>query len=165
MIDLLDATDNSTDVFTYAPGTWEIMEPPVNQSVGYQFFIGDSDGEPPYTTRNPFNSTVLSTDQVGQPVRFTVPQSCSLLQWFGTVGPDQGQYEIRVIPTSEGDIQFQPQPLNQTFTGERSIDAIHETKALAWLDPRATYDVEIELQEEGKRTDLHGIACWRYTEV
>jgi hypothetical protein len=113
----------------------------------------------------PFNSTVLSTNQVGRPLRFSVPPYTSLLQWYGTVGPDQGRYAFRLIPTSDGEIQFQPQPLNQSFTGESPIDAIYETKALAWLDPRATYDVEIELVEEGKRTDLHGISFSRYTEV
>jgi len=140
------------------------MEPTNNQSTGVQFSWA-WDQPPSYTAEYPYNSTVLSTNQVGQPLRFTVPPYTSILQWYGTVGPDQGRYELRLIPTSDGDIQFQPQSLNQSYTGERSIDAIYETKAIAWLDPRATYDVEIELQEEGKWTDLHGVSFWRYTDV
>jgi hypothetical protein len=130
------------------------MEPPVNQSTGVQFSWA-WDMPPSYTADYPYNSTVLSTDQVGKPLRFSVPPYTSILQ----------RYELRLIPTSEGKIQFQPHSLNQSYTGERTIDAIYETKAIAWLDPRATYDVEIELQEEGKRTDLHGVSFWRFTDV
>jgi len=155
---------NTTDFYTDEAGAWEVMEPPVNQSTGVQFNWA-WDQPPSYTADYPFNSTVLSTDQVGKPLRFRVPPYTSILQWYGTVGPDQGRYELRLIPTSEGKVQFQPHSLNQSYTGERSIDAIYETKAIAWLDPRATYDVEIELQEEGKRTDLHGVSFWRYTDV
>jgi hypothetical protein len=85
------------------------------------------------------------------------------LQWYGTVGPDQGRYEFRLIPTGDQEPQFQPIANNQSYTGERSVDAIYETKGIAWLDPRVSYDAEIELLEEGKRTDLHGVSFWRYT--
>ena len=141
-----------------------MMEPPTNQSTAVQFSWAWDD-PPNYSAEYPYNSTILSTDQVGQPLRFSVPPYTSIMQWYGTVGPDQGRYQLRLIPTSEGDIQFQPQPLNQSFTGERPIDTNFETKAVAWLDPRATYDAEIVLEEEGKRTDIHGVSFWRYTEV
>jgi hypothetical protein len=140
------------------------MEAPVNQTTGTQFNWAQ-DNPSSYSADYPYNSSVLSTNQIGQPLRFAVPPYTSLLQAYGTVGPDQGRYEIRLIPTSDGDIQFQPFPLNQSYTGQRSVDSIYETKAVAYLDPRATYDVEFELQEEGKRADLHGVSFWRYTDL
>jgi hypothetical protein len=140
------------------------MEPPSNQSVGIQWQLAG--GELPLNGADfPWNSTVLSTSQVEAPLRFTVPPYTSYLQLDGTVGPDQGRYEFRLIPTGDKEPQFQPISDNQTYTGERSVDAIHEVKLIAYLDPRSTYDAEIVLLEEGKRTDLHGISFWRYTEV
>ena len=112
-----------TDFFRDPDGAWEVMEPPSNQSVGIQWqFAGDQT-----STRGadfPWNSTVLSTSQVGSPIRFTVPPYTSYLQWDGTVGPDQGRYEFRLIPTGDNEPQFQPMANNQTYTGQRSVDAI-----------------------------------------
>lgn len=158
------AADSNSGFFQDQNNAWEVMEPPSNQSVGVQWQLG---GEQT-STRGPafpWNSTVLSTTQVGSPLRFTVPPYTSYLQWDGTVGPDQGRYEFRLIPTGENEPQFRPISNNQKYTGERSVNAIHEVKVVAYLDPRSTYDAEIVLLEEGKRTDLHGISFWRYTEM
>jgi len=155
-----------TGFFQDPDGAWEVMQPPSDQSVGIQWQFAGGGGTP--STRGfdfPWNSTVLSTSQVGSPLRFTVPPYTSYLQWDGTVGPDQGKYEFRLIPTGDKEPQFRPMPNNQTYNGQRSVDAIHEVKFVAWLDPRSTYDAEIVLLEDGKRTDLHGISFWRYTEV
>jgi hypothetical protein len=159
-----EATDPDDDFFQDANGAWEIMDPPSNDTTGVQWALA---GEPSSTqgARFPFNSSILSTSQVNQPLRFTVPPYISYLQWYGTVGPDQGRYEFRLIPTNGSDPQFKPLPYNQSYTGERPVDAIYETKGVAFLDPRATYVAEIVLLEEGKRTDLHGVSFWRYTEV
>jgi len=158
----VSASDPDSDFYQSEDGAWEIMEPPSNQSVGIQFALAG--GELPLGgAEYPYNSTVLSTTQVGSPLRFSVPPYTSYLQWYGTVGPEQGRYEFRLIPTSDQEPQFQPISPNQTYTGERSVDAIYETKAIAWLDPRVSYDAEIELLEEGKRTDLHGVSFWSYT--
>jgi hypothetical protein len=156
------ATD--LEFFQDINNAWEIMEPPSNQSVGIQWQLG---GQQSSTSGAdfPWNATVLSTSQVGSPLRFTVPPYTSYLQWDGTVGPDQGRYEFRLIPTGENEPRFAALSNNQTYTGESSVDAIHEVKVVAYLDPRSTYDAEIVLLEEGKRTDLHGISFWRYTEV
>jgi hypothetical protein len=156
------ATD--LDFFEDVNNAWEIMEPPSNQSVGIQWQLGEQQSSTS-GVEFPWNSTVLSTSQVGAPLRFTVPPYTSYMQWDGTVGPDQGRYEFRLIPTGDKEPRFAPISNNQTYTGESSVDAIHEVKVVAYLDPRSTYDAEIVLLEEGKRTDLHGISFWRYTEV
>jgi hypothetical protein len=156
------ATD--AEFFQDVDNAWEVTEPPSNQSVGIQWQLGAGD-LPTSGADFPWNSTVLSTSQVGAPLRFTVPPYTSYLQWDGTVGPDQGRYEFRLIPTGDNEPRFAPISNNQTYTGESSVDAIHEVKVVAYLDPRSTYDAEIVLLEEGKRTDLHGISFWRYTEV
>jgi hypothetical protein len=156
------ATD--ADFFQDVDDAWEIIEPPSNQSVGIQWQLAG----PQSSTSGadfPWNSTVLSTTQVGAPLRFTVPPYTSYLQWDGTVGPDQGRYEFRLIPTGDNEPRFAALSNNQTYTGECSVDAIHEVKVVAYLDPRSTYDAEIVLLEDGKRTDLHGISFWRYTEM
>ena len=149
---------NDTDFYQDDAGAWELMEPTTNQSTGVHLI-----------TNYFFNTTILSINQVGQPLRFSVPPYTSLLQWYGTVGPDQGRFALRFFPTSDGEIQFQPhlpdESLNVTGSGLSSVESLHETMHVAWLDPRATYDAEIELLEEGKRTDLHGISFLRYTEV
>ena len=177
-----DATNTSSGFFQYSNDSWEIIEPPSNRSTGIHSEF-EADGGIEY----PWSSNVLSTSTVGSPVRFKVPPYTSFLQWYGTVGPDQGRYEFRLIPTGpshqeendndddgSGDgasedgqpqPQFQPIPLNQSYTGQRPVDSIFETKVIAWLDPRWSYDAEIELVEDGKRTDLHGISFWRYTEM
>jgi len=84
------------------------------------------------------------------------------------VGPDQGEYEIRLIPTrrsvTEQDVQFTPHPYNQTFTGERSIDANLQVMYYGWLDPRVSYAMEVELLEEGKQVGIHGASFWMFTE-
>jgi hypothetical protein len=158
----MSATDPESSFFQAETDAWEIMEPPSNQSAGVQFQLAG--GELPlYGADYPYSSTVLSTSRVGSPLRFSVPPYTSYLQWYGTVGPDQGRYEFRLIPTGDQEPQFQPIANNQSYTGERSVDAIYETKGIAWLDPRVSYDAEIELLEEGKRTDLHGVSFWRYT--
>lgn len=158
------ATDATSNFFQDVNNAWEILDPPSNQSVGIQFQL--SGGELPIGgVEFPWNTTVLSTSQVDAPLRFTVPLFTSYLQWDGTVGPEQGRYEFRLIPTGNNEPQFRPISNNQTYTGERSVDAIYETKVIAFLDPRSTYDAEIVLLEEGKRTDLHGISFWRYTTV
>ena len=156
------ATDS--DFFRDIENAWAVMEPPSNQSVGVQW--QDAWGELPTNGAEfPWDPTVLSTTQVGAPLRFSIPPYTSYLQWDGTVGPDQGRYEFRLIPTGDKEPQFRPISNNQTYTGERSVNAINEVKVIAWLDPRCTYDAEIVLLEEGKRTDLHGISFWRYTEM
>ena len=153
-----------SDFFRDVENAWAVMEPPSNQSVGIQWQLAD--GELPTNGGEfPWNTTVLSTTEVGAPLRFTVPPYTSYLQWDGTVGPDQGRYEFRLIPTGDKEPQFRPISNNQTYTGERSVNAINEVKVIAWLDPRSTYDAEIVLLEEGKRTDLHGISFWRYTKM
>jgi hypothetical protein len=158
------AATTGSDFFEDVDNAWEITEPPSNQSVGVQWQLSGSNS----TTSGsefPWNSSVLSTSQPNAPLRFRVPPYTSYLQWDGTVGPDQGRYEFRLIPTGDNEPQFRPISNNQTYTGESPVDAIHEVKVIAYLDPRSTYDAEIVLLEEGKRTDLHGISFWRYTEV
>lgn len=148
-------------------GAWETMEPPTNQTTNTPFASGYY--EPPVGgSEFPFNSTILSTDQVGERLYFEMPYGTSLFQLYGTVGPDQGRYEVRllskVINVTEEDIQFTPHPYNQSFTGESPVDANLQVKYYAWLDPRVSYGVELELLEEGKRTDIHGASFWRFTE-
>lgn len=147
---------------------WEVMEPPTNQTTDMPF-TSDYTESPPDGSRYPFNSTILSTNQTGQRLYFEMAQGTSLMVLYGTVGPDQGEYEVRLIPqvinVTEEDVQFRPHPYNQTFTGESPIDANLQVKYYAWLDPRVSYGVEIELLEEGKRTDIHGASFWVFAEA
>lgn len=130
-------------------------------------FTSDYTEAPPEGGRYPFNSTVLSTNQTGQPFYFEMPKGASIVQIYGTVGPDQGEYEIRLVPTlhsvTEEDIQFTPQPFNQTFTAESPIDANLQVLYYGWLDPREFYAMEVELLEEGKRLDIQGASFWMFT--
>jgi len=144
---------------------WETMDPPTNQTTNTPFASGYY--EPPVGgSEYPFNSTVLSTNQTGERLYFEVPQGTSMFQLYGTVGPDQGEYEVRLIPDrSENDIQFKPHSYNQTLTGESPIDANLQIKYAAWLDPRVNYAVELELLEEGKRTDIHGASFWSFVDT
>jgi hypothetical protein len=98
-----------------------------------------------------------------------MPQGTSLVQLYGTVGPDQGEYEIRLLSTmnrvTEENIQFTPHPYNQTFTAERPIDANLQVLYYGWLDPRVNYAMEVELLEEGKQVGIHGASFWMSTEL
>jgi hypothetical protein len=144
---------------------WETMEAPSNQTTDMPFTSVYYE-PPPDGARYPFNSTVLSTDQVGERLYFEAPQGASIVQIYGTVGPEQGRYEVRLISkvtgVTEEDIQFTPHPYNQTFTGESPVDANLQVKYVGWLDPRINYGIEIELLEEGKRTDIHGASFWTF---
>lgn len=146
---------------------WETMESISNQTTDMPYTSVYSEA-PPEGGRNPFNSTVLSTNRTGQRFYFEMPQGASVVQLYGTVGPDQGEYEIRLIPTrrsvTEQDVQFAPHPYNQTFTGESSIDANLQVMYYGWLDPRVNYAMEVELLEEGKQVGIHGASFWLFTE-
>ena len=146
---------------------WDTMESMTNQTTDMPYTSVYSEG-PPEGGRNPFNSTVLSTNRTGQRFYFEMPQGTSIVQLYGTVGPDQGEYEIRLIPTrrsvTEQDVQFAPHPYNQTFTGESSIDANLQVMYYGWLDPRVDYAIEVELLEEGKQVGIHGASFWMFTE-
>jgi len=144
---------------------WETLEPPSNQSTNTPLPNNPSQ---PEGREIPFNSTVLSTDQVGQRLYFELPRKTSFVQIYGTVGPDQGEYEVRLIPTRRSinyqDVKFAPQPGNQTFTGAQPVDANFQVKYYAFLDPRESFAMEIELLEEGKRADLHGASFYRFSD-
>ena len=146
---------------------WDTMESTSNQTTGMPYTSVYSEA-PLEGGRNPFNSTVLSTNRTGQRFYFEMPQGTSIVQLYGTVGPDQGEYEIRLIPTrrsvTEQDVQFAPHPYNQTFTGESSIDANLQVMYYGWLDPRVNYAMEVELLEEGKQVGIHGASFWLFTE-
>ena len=146
---------------------WDTMELISNQTTDMPYTSVYSEA-PPEGGRNPFNSTVLSTNRTGQRFYFEMPQGTSIVQLYGTVGPDQGEYEIRLIPTrrsvTEQDVQFAPHPYNQTFTGESSIDANLQVMYYGWLDPRVNYAMEVELLEEGKQVGIHGASFWMFTE-
>ena len=146
---------------------WETMEATTNQTTDMPFTSLYTEA-PPEGGRYPFNSTVLSTNQTGERFYFEVPQGTSVVQLYGTVGTGQGKYDIRLIPTiinvTEEDIQFTPQPYNQTFTAESPIDANLQVLYYGWLDPRVNYAMEVELLEEGKQVGIHGASFWRFTE-
>jgi hypothetical protein len=146
---------------------WTIAEPASNQTTNTPFASGYY--EPPVGgAAFPFNSTVLTTSQTGERFYFEMPQGTSLVQLYGTVGPDQGEYEIRLVSTmnrvTEENIQFTPHPYNQTFTAERPIDANLQVLYYGWLDPRVNYAMEVELLEEGKQIGIHGASFWMFTE-
>jgi hypothetical protein len=146
---------------------WEATESPSNQSTNTP--VPNNNAEPlGEGSEFPFNTTVLSTDRVGQRLSCEIPPQTSLVQVYGTVGPDQGQYKIRLIPASNGvnyqDLKLAPQPGNQTFTGEQPVDANFQVLYYAFIDPRERFAMEIELLEEGKRVDIHGASFWRFSE-
>jgi hypothetical protein len=98
-----------------------------------------------------------------------MPSATAIVQLYGVVGPDQGMYEVRLIPkvinVTEEDIQFTPHPYNQTFTGESPVAASLQVMYSGWLDPRVGYAMEIELLEEGKRVDIHGASFWVFADA
>jgi hypothetical protein len=91
---------------------------------------------------------------------------------YGTVGPDQGEYEVKLgAPIDDfssikgfDDVRFHPQPFNQTFSGERAVDANQQVMYVGWLDPRVNYTVQMTLLEDGKRADFHGASFWQYSD-
>lgn len=78
------------------------------------------------------------------------------MQWYGTVSPDQGEFELRLYPRSDT-TDFELDQRVVRGTAHRSVSAIEELRAIAYLDPRVRYDGELVLVEEGKRADLHGL--------
>jgi hypothetical protein len=149
--------DNTTNSFyTDSSNAWSVYMPDFNNSANLNF--------PSVYARDNFRfgPSLLSTDQVDAPLRFTVPNFTSIMEWHGTVSPDQGRYELRLLPQSPL-LDFRHQ-LVFNYTGQSPVSAIEEMKALAWLDPRVSYQAELRLLEGGKRTDLHGISFIRYTQ-
>lgn len=114
-----------------------------------------------------FDTTmVLSTNMTNAPLRFTAPAHASFVQWYGTVGEDQGEFEMSLLPhdgTGQGINVTHAElegmhSLTRRSTAQRPINAINELRMIALLNPKIRYDIELLLLEEGKRAYVHGIA-------
>lgn len=105
----------------------------------------------------PFPSPlILSTNYTYAPLRLDVPEKVQLIQWYGTVGPDQGEFELRLIP--KGDVtDFEVDQRSYKGSANRPVRAIEQLLAVAFLDPRVPYEAEVVLLEEGKNVDIHGL--------
>lgn len=119
----------------------------------------------------PFDSaSLLSTNTTGAPLRFTAPEHASFVQWYGSVGEDQGESEMRLLPRVEQDGEEEDDDdrgmpkadlvhsLIRRGTAERPVAAVNELRMVAWLNPKVRYDIELVLLEEGKRADVQGVS-------
>lgn len=108
---------------------------------------------PPFET----NST-LRTTTPNEPLRFAVPQYTSFLQWYGTVGPEFGEFELRVLPLSPvSNATFPWDRRSYKASAERSVESGLELMMVAYLDPRVQYNAEVVLLQEGKSLDVSGM--------
>lgn len=166
-------SDNTTNgFFRDAESAWSIIEAPTtfNLTGGLPNVISGPndyvlDPEQGRYVRKSDSGTVfpttnlLSTKTPNALLRFTAPENASLLQWYGSVGEDQGEFGIRLIPREEGgeggDLGLHG--MSRRASANRPVSAVEELMMIAWLDPKVRYDVEIGLLEEGKRVDLHGM--------
>ncbi len=109
------------------------------------------------------SSDLITTNTTNAPLRWVSPPRMSYLQVMGAVGPDQGAFELRLLPRSEPSdtddtFDFNPHPLVRPATANRPIEAIAETLSVAWLDPRIRYDIELVLTEQGRNLSVHGVS-------
>lgn len=156
--------DRDASVFDDALNAWSVSIPQFSYSRSLYWASYEDRGQNSGVERTAntelTRADVLSSNTTGAPLRFTAPDNTSLVSILGTVGPDQGAFELRLLPRTPL-TNFNPHPLTLKGTAERPINAIGEIKSVAWLDPRIKYDLELVLTEEGKQVDLHGVQFMR----
>lgn len=112
---------------------------------------------------NTWNTTsVLRTGATGAGLRWRVPRGSSFIQVYGSVGPEQGRFELRLLNTTEIRIELDLHGDVIQGTTERPVERSSELLANAYLDPSTEYDAEMVLVEEGKRLDVNGFLAFQY---
>lgn len=149
--------DGSTNSFFSDPhGAWTVHKPSKAHAQLFDFIPSIyyyKDFNPPFPSR-----AVLSTNRTYAPLRFTVHPRAEFMQWYGTVSPEQGAFELRLSPRDNASVgAFEVDERVISGTAARPVSAIHQLRAVAYLDPRVQYDGELVLVQEGKRADLHGL--------
>jgi hypothetical protein len=158
------ANGSSNAFFTDPHGAWTVSTPSFHH--GTHDFIPSiyyyESFTPPFPSR-----AVLSTNTTHAPLRFAVPPRAEFMQWYGTVSPEQGAFELRLLPRDPvpgGRDAFEIDERVISSTAARPVSAIEQLRAVAYLDPRVRYDGELVLVQEGKRADVHGLFFTSYVE-
>lgn len=88
----------------------------------------------------------------------TIPPFTQIAQFYGRVGPNQGQIEILLLnDTAVEQELLDIHPLTIEVNPERPVTADGELLMVAYLDPRVAYDVELVLKEEDKNLGFDGL--------
>lgn len=126
---------------------WSVSSPPKDVSRSdYQSYPFDS------TALAHTGSQVLYTQSTSAPLRIHGPEEASLFVLYGFVRPNQGEFEVELLPadkSSELESDFHLHYLTRSYSANRQIESMEEMLATVWLDPRVQYDdVEIRSGEE-----------------